>query len=80
MKIQIDTELKTIKIDEGIKLGEFTDKIRKLLPDWKEYMLMPDTITYWTNPVIYQDPIPSYPWWEQPPTICDSGVYNIELQ
>ena len=63
MKIQIDDTEKTIKIEGNVNLGEFIDKITKLLPEWKEYTLETNTIiNNWSSPIIIRDYINTNPW------------------
>jgi len=78
MKIQIDTEAKTIKLEGQVILSEFIDKIEKLFPDgaWKEYKLETNTIIQnWGNPIVinpynpYQFTSPWRPYWV-------NGVFN----
>lgn len=82
MKIQIDTSLKIIKVEESVNFGELVDMLEKLLPnDWKQYKLETGTIIYWTNPIQvipYQPYQPILPTWQLPATICDSTC-NIEI-
>jgi hypothetical protein len=61
MKIQLDTEKKTVKIEDNILLGEFIDRIKLILPNktWKEFTLLTGTIVEWINP--YYIPYPVYP-------------------
>lgn len=51
MKIQLDFTNKLIRIDEQTNLGDLFTKLQSLLPDWKEWKLDSQSITYWTNPV-----------------------------
>ena len=86
MKIQIDTDNKTIKLEDNISLNELFKKIKKLFPDneWKEYKLETNTtIQTCYNPIKYieiekyKDPIyPPYPWITCE-TTCES-TYNIQ--
>ena len=59
MKITIDTTSKTIQIDQMVNLHDFLDEIMKILPNWKEYKLIPRPYDYngllgtqggWKNP------------------------------
>lgn len=63
MKIQIDTEQKTIVLEEAINLGDLAKKLNKLFPNktWKEYKLEVKTITQWSNPIVIKE-YPYYPW------------------
>jgi len=71
MRIQIDTENKTIKLESEVSLDEFFKMIKKLLPNdsWKEFKLLTDSIIYWTNPypiiIKKYKPYtpPNYPWY-----------------
>ncbi|MBC7088650.1 MAG: hypothetical protein H5T96_09345 [Tissierellales bacterium] len=80
MKIQIDTDNKTICLEEKVNLGEFFSKLEELFPDlkWREYTLETGIINYWTNPIIINPHIPyppdSYPW-----TVYSTGTYNIDV-
>ncbi len=56
MKLQIDTEAKTVKIDELVNISELVKVLRKMLPDWKEYSIMSDVV--WSYPLY-----PSYPYY-----------------
>lgn len=69
MKIQIDTEKKTIKIESSILAKELFKGLDKLFPnkEWKEYTLETNTtIVGWTNPFYVNYPFhyPSYPWYQ----------------
>lgn len=82
MKIQIDTTLKTIKLEESANLGELAEILNKLLPNnlWKEYKLETNTIiNNWTSPtIIYRDRWPYYmsaPWFNNEILItCNTGT------
>lgn len=76
MKIQIDTEKKTITLNETTNLKNLFSTVKTILPkDWEEYELKIEPITNWVNP-IYVQPInvfpsnplirPNYPWYEGP--------------
>ena len=53
MKLQIDTENKTIKVEQNYKLADIVKNLEKLLPKnspfgyWKDYTLETDSIWYW---------------------------------
>ena len=69
MKLQLDTTNKTIKVEEVVTLGAFTDLLEMLLPDgkWKEFKLETQTIINWSNPIVIE-PHWQYipPRWQQP--------------
>lgn len=65
MKIQIDTNAKTIKLESCEKLSALFDFLTKFFPDgeWEDYKLQTNTqIVNWGNPIIVQ---PS-PIWVNP--------------
>jgi len=83
MKLQIDTELKLIKIEEKINLGELIKTLEQLLPKglWKEFELENTVINNWTNPIIIQPtpyvpqnpyPTPILPWMQGPFVYCSN--------
>ncbi len=90
MKIQLDTNQKTIRVEESVNLNEFMKAVKNLFPnnEWKEYRIETNTVINWGTYPIYYEPQKFTPyWWEQPYTICDGktvttgervyGVYNI---
>jgi len=70
MKVQIDTELKIIKVEDSVNFKELLEFLMKILPDgWHEYKLL-------TNSKI--EYIPYYPlrrWY--PNWYYDSPVYGL---
>lgn len=79
MKIQLDTDLKIIRLEEKVNLGEFFSKLEELLPDlkWREYELDVVPIINWTSPMVI-NPVepyyPTYPWYT-----TTGGTYNIDI-
>jgi len=86
MKIQLDTNLKRIKIEEPVNLAEFFTMIKKLLPNdlWKDFELETNVINNWTNPIVIKEypiypqnpyplnpPFPNQPYW----ITCQSGIH-----
>lgn len=68
MKIQIDTEQKTIKLEQGANLSKLLDFLEKIFPDgeWKGYTLETNTtIQHWVNPIVFEGHRP-YPWYGNP--------------
>ena len=67
MNIQIDTNLKTIKLAETVNLKELSEVLDKLFPkkEWMEYKLETNTvINNWTTPIVYRN---WYPYqWQRP--------------
>lgn len=66
MKLQLDTTLKTIKVEGNVNLKELVDTLERLLPMgvWKEFTLECNTTIVWqTNPIIVQPYYtPTQPW------------------
>jgi len=87
MKIQIDTNEKTLTIEQDLKISELIEVLNKLFPDgeWKEYTLKTEIINNWTYP-IYIERYPScpgywktifpYPWY--PITYDTTGDYQVQ--
>ncbi len=69
MKIQLDTENKTIKLDSNVEFRELINTLGKLLPKgaWKDFTLQTNvTINNWGNPYIIKETWPTwpgYPWY-----------------
>ena len=87
MKLQIDTENKTIKVDQNVLFSDLLKVLNKLLPkEWKNYTLETNSTWYYYNPIPYY---PSQPWrigdvtytsgGEMPNGTVTSSVYNIEV-
>ena len=67
MKLQLDTQKKTIKVEEAVKLSELVDILNKILPNaWKEYTLESNTIIQnWTNPIVIEKKIYEPYWYKE---------------
>ena len=72
MKMQIDTDKKTVKIESDVSLSELFNTLKKLFPnnEWKDFTLVSSsTITYWREPLIIREiererwPTPWQPWY-----------------
>lgn len=79
MRLNIDTTLKTIKIDTSVNLGELVEALKKLFPEneWTTFRLETNTQIIWRDPIIihdYKSPY-TYPWYNplQIPTITCKG-------
>lgn len=93
MKLQLDTNTKTIRLEETVNLGDLQDMLGKILPnnEWRQYKLEMAVIKEWSNPVIierYRDR-PFYPWWQtslaqpllqSPKRPLSDGVYCLSLK
>jgi hypothetical protein len=67
VKIQLDTENKTITIEEDINLHDFHEQINILLPGglWREFTLKVGKIKKWEDPIVvdpYKPPNIDQPW------------------
>jgi len=68
MKIQIDTKLKTIKVEDKVNLSELVIFLKDILKDdFSKYTIETNTIINWNNP-IYVEPYwrksqPYSPYW-----------------
>lgn len=83
MKIQLDTNTKTIKVEETVNLGELIELLKKMLPngEWKDFGLDTQTTINWTpNPIQPYQPV--YPWWDQPWITYQTtdGTSNVESE
>ena len=55
MKIQLDTNTKTIKVEETVNIGELFELLKKMFPngEWEDFGLETQTTINWTpNPII----------------------------
>lgn len=79
MKIQLDTENKTIKLESEVELSKLVETLEELLPDgkWREFTLQTNTtITRWDYPVIIRERTLT-PWYDQPWYVrSDRGTWS----
>ncbi len=71
IKIQLDTDKKTLKIEEAVKLTKLMAIVKRLLPngEWQDFTLLTNTtIEHWNAPIVFKEfwPTPVHPWWQQP--------------
>jgi hypothetical protein len=88
MKIQLDTENKTIQLEKDVVLSKLIETLEKLLPNgaWKEFTLETNTvIPQWSNPVVIPSvipypvppyPRPSWPWYSY--TSLESNLHPAD--
>lgn len=70
MKLQLDYDNLTISLENSVNLKEFYEKIKNVLPDWKDWTLNTNNVIQgWSNPIIIERPYTPYPWWEYQPQI-----------
>ena len=82
MKVQLDTELKVIKIEGIVNLGELITNLETWLPNglWKEFKLETNTIIEWKDSIFipyYHHPYNPYPWWRYYDITCNPEKSNI---
>ena len=72
MKIQIDTTLKIIRVEEKVNAFDFLLGIKKLLPngEWKKYDIEQTSVFNYSYPYI-----PTYPA-DAPIITCDTNTTN----
>lgn len=71
MKFQIDTNLKTIKLEEKALLKEVLDIMKAMFPDdWKEYTIETNTVINWLP---YERIKYVSPWWDLQPYYSNGG-------
>lgn len=83
MKIQIDTQAKTIRLEQGANLSDLFDFLENIFPngEWGEYTLEANTVIQsWGNPIVIEkhvlQPVYHGPyWWEHMPltVTCESS-------
>lgn len=91
MRIQLDTDHKTIKVESTVKFSELIETLEKLLPKglWKEFSLETNvTINSWTSPIVIRDYTYPRPWYHTAinaigtnvtnTASLQTGTYNIE--
>lgn len=76
MKIQIDTDAKTVKLEESANVYDLLNTLKKLFPEneWKNYTLQTNTtIIDWYNPIHINR------WnWQPYEITCGTSTYCIE--
>lgn len=85
MKIQLDTDNKTIRLESDVLLSKLITTLNSLLPnkEWKKYMLQTNTtINNWSSPIVIKERyVPSYPWYEKPYAIwCSTTEKSLGSQ
>ena len=60
MKLQLDFDEKTVKIESDIQLKKLMKNLKQLLPDWKEWTIAPivkqEVRHVYSNPIWYVNP------------------------
>lgn len=78
MKLQIDFDKQTIKVEDNVSLGKLIETIEKMIPDWKEWKLETNVTINWSNPIViekyrpYRNP---FTWYGEP-TLCSDKTTN----
>ena len=85
MKIQLDTENKTIKLESEVVLSKLVETLGKLLPngEWKKFTLQTNTVIQnWGSPIVIHDHYPRpywQPWYVGTTYYAKSNVTNNAL-
>ena len=91
MKLQIDTENKTIRVDQNVLFSDLLKVLNKLLPkEWKNYTLESNTVIYsWYPHYTYYYPSIEPIKWDVTygtthtlsgePNEATISVYNVEV-
>ena len=72
MKIQLDTDNKTIKLEDNVLLSKLIETLDRLLPnkEWKKFTLETNTtINHWSSPIVIREyPFKQnyWPWYQRP--------------
>lgn len=86
MKLQLDTQNKTVKIEGTVNLEELFETLKRFLPkgEWKQFSLEANTTIEWVNPITVPYypyyPLNPYPWWDSPYRITRAGVDYVDYQ
>jgi hypothetical protein len=78
MKLEINTDDKTIKFESAIKVVELIETVKKLFPDdWEEYKVEVSTFNWLNNPTIINRSTgnPILPW-QQPHFTAINDIVN----
>ena len=80
MKLQIDTNAKTIKVEGLVNFNDLIKTVQNLLPlEWQNYSIESGSVIYWPSyPVIIYDPIYPQPLMPYYGTTCGT-TYNVEV-
>ena len=70
MKIQIDTDNKTITINEDVLFKTLIAELDKLFPNksWEHFKLLTTPIVNWVSPIIIEPYYPTHPTYPTYPT------------
>jgi len=81
MKLQLDFDNKTIKVESKVEMKEFIDILESLKIDWKNWYLETSTVinNWWTYPIYtipysYTEQYPKITWSEN---TTSAGIINI---
>ncbi len=84
MKLQINTDLKTITIEEDVSLKYFIDMLGNMFPNrsWEAFTLKTNIITNYNNPFVVYPYVPDYPLypWVTFEQSTGGNSSNIDLQ
>jgi len=75
MKLTIDTEAKTIKLEEEITLDQLTKELKKMFLDYKDYKIIPFEVKFHYYPTYvkpYIQTLDTIPRWDNTPDTLPS--------
>jgi len=83
MKIQLDTEKKTIKLESSVEMSKLIETLNKLFPnkEWKKFTLETNTtIQNWNSPIVIHEHHDVYPrpYWQ--PWYSVVGMTNADYK
>jgi len=73
MKLELDYDNKTVKVNDYIDLEKFIDAVKDILPDWKKWRIIPNSNTEYVPYPYY----PVYPLGILYEITAASGTYTI---
>lgn len=81
MKIQLDTEKKTIKLESSVEMSKLIETLNKLFPnkEWKKFTLETNTtIEHWSSPLVIHEHHDVYPtpYWQ--PWYTTTNMVNTD--
>jgi hypothetical protein len=87
MKIQLDTEKQTIKLEDSVLLSDLVKTLTRLLPngEWKKFTLETHTvIEHWSSPIVIERYTKPYwqPWYyySSNTNVSDSNIATAEYK
>jgi len=77
MKVKLDFDNKIITLENNVNLDEFIEKVKNIIPNWKDWTLATESTIVWSDPILVPaKPYKPWDWWGYYPTI-DYGTGTI---